>query len=525
VRRVLVIGLLLLAGAGAVAAYLATREADQGYQVRAIFDSAFSIIEQEDVKVAGVTVGKIKSLDVTEDNKAAVVLDITEPGFQDFRQDAKCTIRPQSLIGEKYVECTLTEPRGRGERPAPALPVIEDGDGEGQRLLPAERTSRPVDLDLVNNITRLPQRQRLAIILNELGAGLGGRGEDLNATIRRANPALRETNDVLRILGEQNQVLRRLATDSDRVLEPLARDRESVAGFIEEADSVARATAERRDQLEQVFERLPRFLDELRPTMARLGEFSDQFSPALRDLQAAAPDINRLFRELGPFSQAGIPALRTLGEATEVGRPALVRSKPVIDDLRRLTGTAAAPAFDLRRLTESFQDTGGVERAMDYLFYQAAAINGYDSLGHYLRAGLIVNNCTQYAVEPLDSCSSNFASRRARDQQRAGGASAARAARRGSRRIPARLAKIPKRRTATRPRGAAPAGRPLRMPSTVLPGNDRSAPAQPAPAGQPAPAAQPAAQQPPAAEPQQPAQPNAEQQAQDGLLDYLLGGS
>ena len=35
---------------------------------------------------------------------------------------------------------------------------------------------------------------------------------------------------------------------------------------------------------------------------------------------------------------------------------------------------------------------------MDYIFYQVAAINGFDSVGHYLRAALIVNTCSQYAL-------------------------------------------------------------------------------------------------------------------------------
>ena len=34
---------------------------------------------------------------------------------------------------------------------------------------------------------------------------------------------------------------------------------------------------------------------------------------------------------------------------------------------------------------------------MDYIFYQVAAINGFDAVGHYLRAGLIVNQCATYA--------------------------------------------------------------------------------------------------------------------------------
>ena len=63
-----------------------------------------------------------------------------------------------------------------------------------------------------------------------------------------------------------------------------------------------------------------------------------------------------------------------------------------------------------RRLLESFQRTDGIERAMDYIFYQVAAINGFDSFGHYLRAALIVNQCSTYATTPRFGCSANFSS-------------------------------------------------------------------------------------------------------------------
>ncbi len=56
----------------------------------------------------------------------------------------------------------------------------------------------------------------------------------------------------------------------------------------------------------------------------------------------------------------------------------------------------------------SFRKNDGIERLMDYLFFQAAAVNGFDSFGHYLRAGLIVNQCSTYAVQPTTGCSANF---------------------------------------------------------------------------------------------------------------------
>src|SRR5690348_5681872 len=180
-RRVLGIALTLVACS--VALLLATGASNggsSGYKVTAIFNNAFSVIPGEDLKIAGVKVGKIESLDVTKDQKAAVVVRVDQAGFGDWRTDATCTIRPQSLIGEKFVECTPTQPRPVGTQPPPLLPEAKSGPYKGTHVLPSTQTSRPIDIDLINNIMRLPYRERLSIIINELGTGLAGRGEDLN---------------------------------------------------------------------------------------------------------------------------------------------------------------------------------------------------------------------------------------------------------------------------------------------------------------------------------------------------------
>ena len=373
-----------------------------GYKVRAIFDNVAAAVPGEDVKVAGAKVGVIESMDVTEDNKAAVVLRIEDERFAPFRRDARCTIRPQSLIGEKFVEC---EPGS-----STAEPLAED-DGEHELPLETEQgggTSSPVDLDLINNTFRLPYRERFAILLSELGVGLAGRGEELREVLHRANPALRETDKVLRILASQNDVLAKLAVDSDTVLAPLAREKERISDFVVQANTVAEASAERRADIEGSFQRLPGFLEQLRPLMADLEGLADEMTPVARDLNRAAPDVSRLIRQLGPFSRAARPSLRTLGEATERGRPALLRTRPLIRDLRVFARDAAPTTRNLDRLTASLDDTGGIERIMDYLFFQMIAINGFDGLGHYLRAGLIANLCSEYAIRPASGCNANF---------------------------------------------------------------------------------------------------------------------
>jgi ABC-type transporter Mla subunit MlaD len=405
-RRVLA---ALVVTAGLVAAGVAMGAGGGGgYQVRAIFDSAAFIVKGEDVKVAGVRVGRIDSLSVTPDNKAAVVLDIQLPGYQDFRRDATCRIRPQSLIGEQFVECAPTQPRGVGEPLPPALPRIEDGEGEGQHLLPVSQTGTSVALDLIGDINRLPVRQRLTLILNELGVALAGRGEDLNDVIRRAAPALQETDKVLNLLAEQNQVLERLAVDSDRILDPLARERTHITSFAKHASTVAGATVERQEALAEDFRKLPTFLGELRPTMRRLGAFADEATPVASDLRIGARAINELIERTGPFSDAATPALTRLGAVGKPGIPALRASLPIVKDLRAFAVQLRPVARDLAETLTSFRRNEGIRRLMDYIYFQVQAINGFDTVGHFLRAGLVVNTCSTYATQSAPECRSKF---------------------------------------------------------------------------------------------------------------------
>jgi len=275
--------------------------------------------------------------------------------------------------------------------------------------MPLSQTSSPIDIDLVNNVMRLPYRQRLALIVNEFGTGLAGRGEDLKEAIHRANPALRETDKVLAILAKQNRTLARLATQGDRSLRPLAREREHLADFIVQANRTGEATAERRGDISRGIELLPEALRKLRGLMVDLEGLADQGTPLLTDVNASAPDLGRLIKAQGTLADASRESFPSLGDALEQGRPALIRARPLIQDLSRL-GTQLDPTSkDLDALTKSLDETGAVERINDFLYYVTLSINGFDSLGHYLRAGLVANTCTAYtSVNGGQTCNSNF---------------------------------------------------------------------------------------------------------------------
>ncbi len=92
--------------------------------------------------------------------------------------------------------------------------------------------------------------------------------------IRRADPALQQTDKVLATLAEQNKQLAQLAEDSDTILAPLAAQRQHLAGFIRNAAIAGSAAAERRDDIVAGFDEFPNALRELQQHDGRAARAS-----------------------------------------------------------------------------------------------------------------------------------------------------------------------------------------------------------------------------------------------------------
>jgi phospholipid/cholesterol/gamma-HCH transport system substrate-binding protein len=410
--------LILLAIAVGVVLLARSSGSDSGsYTVRAYFDNGDFVVIGESVKIAGATVGSVQSTDVSmpgeevnsngtdEPGKAVIVMKITKPGFESWSRDASCLIRPQSLLGEKYIDCKPTQPRAPGTPPPPPLKTVPDGQpGAGQAFLPLQNNGKVVDLDLVQNINRLPYAQRLRLILNNLGIGLAARGRDIQKIIERGDPALRQTDEVLATLAKQNKVLSDLARDSDTDLAPLAAERQHLTGFIDNANTAGQATAERSAALEAGLAKFPRVLRELRSTMVQLKNFSDQATPVLADLGAAGPSLNQLNLKLAPFSAAAEKSFISLGDATSKSTGPLVDSLPVIRQLTKLSKSAASPTTNLTKLLRSFEKQQGYQQLTDFIYNTAGTTSTYDQYGHFLKTLLLATSCVDYQTTVFSSC-------------------------------------------------------------------------------------------------------------------------
>ena len=333
-RRVAAVVLLVAAAAAFAVVALGAGDDDGGdYKVRAIFDNAGFVIPGEDVKVAGVKVGTIDSIDVTDDYKAAVVLDITDAGYQDFREDAECIVRPQSLIGERFVECEPTQARAAGEEPPPRARA-DRGRARARASTccrssaTARRRPRPDQQHHARSRCASACRSSSPTSASASPAAARTSTRSSAAPTRRCKRDRRGAQDPRRAERRRSPTWR---VDSDTILAPLARERRHVSGRDRQRRARSReATAERRGDLEADIERLPTFLRELRPTMVRLGALSDEMTPVLTDLGAVAPDINRHRpSQLGPVLAGRHPgARRRSARRAEPGTPAVRAARP-----------------------------------------------------------------------------------------------------------------------------------------------------------------------------------------------------
>ena len=205
--------------------------------------------------MAGAKVGVVEELEVhkTGDRTfAAIVMRIDEEGFKDFREDAKCAIRLQSVIGEKLIECTPTQPRGAGRAAASAaredprraarrgpVPAAGREHGHAGRRRPDQQhPAAAVPGALLDPPERARHRARRA------------RRRTSRSSSSARNPALKEFDEFLKILADQNKELEALTKNADTVLTALApRARRASPTSSSSRGSPRRSTAEKRARL------------------------------------------------------------------------------------------------------------------------------------------------------------------------------------------------------------------------------------------------------------------------------------
>ena len=284
------------------------------YRVKVAFPEATQLGLEADVRVAGVSVGKVrgKALDPNGGNRTVATLEL-DRRFAPLHSDARAILRQKTLLGETYVELTP------GTRRAPFLK-------EGGQLANGQVQST-VELDELLGAFDPGTRQAFHIWQQELARTITNRGQDFSDALGNLPAFSTDTTALLKVLYEQSNDLTKLVRNTGTVFEALSRNSGQLHNLITNSEDTFRATAAQNEALATTFSIFPTFLRESRLTFTKLQAFALNTDPLIRDLKPVArdlrptlhsvrllaPDLRRLFNNLTPLinvSKQGLPALR-----------------------------------------------------------------------------------------------------------------------------------------------------------------------------------------------------------------------
>lgn len=367
-------------------------------RVDALFDNASFAAKGQDVRIAGADVGAVKTVTLTKDRKARVEMEI-EKRFLPLRQDADCSILPQSLIGERFVQCNPGKP---------SSPPIEKG-GNPAPTVPVQNTNSPIDLDLIVDMLGAPVNTRLQLLFNEFGAAMSGRGDDLNQAIRRANPALTATRKTLDVVEANRAAVNRLLKSTNQVLTALDDSKRDLNGTFDQGARFLKVTSDYKAALDETIRELPPTLSTLRPTLTDLRNLVSDANPTLAALRTSAPKLRELAGDLGPLSDAARPALRRIASTSRLAEPILRRASPQLARVRQVANATQPLVPKAKQLVKSLVDQGFVENLALTVHYGTLVVARYDARGHNAAALPAITPCLLLRRGPTQpECNANF---------------------------------------------------------------------------------------------------------------------
>lgn len=311
----------------------ATPFAPEGYRVNAEFNQAIALGAQSDVRISGVSVGKVVSVGQDKRTGLSRALIQIDSRFAPLPADTKAILRAKTLIGETYIQLTP------GSRTGSKIP---DGG-----TIPHTQISPTVQLDQILSTFDPKTRRAFSVWMQQEGIALTGRGEDLNAAIAQLFPFATNVERVLTVLHRQSAATSTFLRDTGVVFSALSASPSQLQSFVRNANATFAATAAQSVALANTIRAFPPFLIQTRSTINRVTRFAQttkplidefrpaavQLSPALQRSVILAPELRDLMVSIGPLTAAAKPGIPALNRFLDKSVPWLARTKPYLGGL------------------------------------------------------------------------------------------------------------------------------------------------------------------------------------------------
>lgn len=266
--------------------------APASYLLRIPVADASGIFPGSDVTIAGASAGTVRSVSLAPDGDAVITAAVDQ-AFAPVHTDATAQLRPKSLLGEMYV---AIDPGG----PGPTLP--------SGAALSRLQVNRSTDLQQVFNTFDQPTRVKLQTLIDELGGGLAGRGDQLNQAIGSGQRDVADLAAITSTLNARSSELQAVISTLNTVTTELARSdrRQSLGLLIRSTQQLMANLQHQQAQLQQAVVSADYALGHLN-----------------QGLQGTAPALGGIAATLPGTVQASTQLLGPLGTATSVLLPRL----------------------------------------------------------------------------------------------------------------------------------------------------------------------------------------------------------
>jgi virulence factor Mce-like protein len=305
----------------------------EGYRVKVAFTDATTLADQADVRVAGVSVGKVVKKELAPGGNRTLTTIELKNQYAPLKADARAILRQKTLLGETYVELTTGS--------AGAADLKEGG------RLDNGRVKQAVEFDEFLQVFDKPTRKAFQEWQASIAKAGVGRGRDLSDALGNLPVFTENAQSVVDVLDDRRSALRDLVKNAGRTFEQVTRDEGALSTLVQRNTELFGELSGQRDALASSIQILPTFLDESKQTLARLKTFSVDTEPLIRDLDPAlddlqptlvalrglSPDLENLFDNVDPLITAGDKGLPALSRVLRGLDPTLASTGPFLQQL------------------------------------------------------------------------------------------------------------------------------------------------------------------------------------------------
>lgn len=249
----------------------------------AAFSEAGGLKANDEVRVAGVRVGKVQTVDLDGDH---VKVEFTVEDGVEFGPGSAAEIKVKTLLGAMYLSL---EPAG-------------DGQMDEETVIPQERTSSPYDVvDAFSGLASTSER----IDTDRLARSLDTMADLMRNTPEEFQAALEGMSALSTNIAARDEQLNELLGNMEKVSRVLADRNGDLVTLMEDGDKLFRALVARREAVHDLLvatSRLSRELTQLvRQTRADLKPALEHLDSVVDMLNKNQENLDNSLRLMAPF--------------------------------------------------------------------------------------------------------------------------------------------------------------------------------------------------------------------------------